>query len=133
MKYFFLSLLGVLATLPAPLTQAQGAKNPLEGIVCLDVVEKLNSNSLTGSKVLVWQCCGGIKLFARLRLKGSGKSRKTVASNWLVEDANGNRLGIIRQNRTRTVPLKESLNERLTEELLVIKSQNLCFVVAQKR
>jgi hypothetical protein len=133
MKYFFLSLLGVLATVLAPLTPAQDVKNPLEGIVCLDVVEKLDSNSLTGSKVLIWQCCGGIKLFAKLRVQGSGKTRRTVASNWRAEDANGTRLATVPQNRTRTVSLKGNLNEKVTEQLLVIKSQSLCFVIAQKR
>jgi len=134
MKYFLLSLLAVLFSLSTTLSRAQDQNNPTDGTVCLDIVEKLNSNSLTGNKILVWQCCGGIKLFAKLRIQSSGRSKKTIASNWQAEDAHGAKLGIEPpRNRTRTVTLKGNLKEKITEQLLMINSQKLCFVVEQKR
>ncbi|SRR5258707_5941918 len=132
MKHLLLNLLCVVA-LTTSLGQAQDAENSSQEIVCLDIVEKLSSNSQAGSKVLVWQCCGGIKLFAKLRIQGSGKTRRTFASNWRAEDANGARLETVPQTRTRTVALKGDLKEKVAEQLLVIKSQSLCFVIAQKR
>jgi len=134
MKYFLLSLLAVSFSLSTTLSRAQDQNNPPDGIVCLDIVEKLSSNSLTGNKVLVWQCCGGIKLFAKLKVQSRGRSKKTIASNWQAEDAQGATLKIDPQrNRIRTVTLKGNLREKITEQLLVINSQKLCFVVDQKR
>jgi hypothetical protein len=124
MKYFLLSLLGVLVTLTAPLGQAQDSK-----VVCLDIIEKVDSNTVNGSKVLVWQCCGGIKLFAKLRVLAIGRSKKTFASNWRAEDMEGAKLEMAAQERIITVPLKGNLSQRIKEQMLVIKSQNICFVI----
>jgi len=97
------------------------------------VVSKLEANSTPGSKVLVSQCCGGTKLFATLKFQGIGKKRKLAASNWRAEDATGRSLTTEKPTtRTREV-VEGRLKESITETLVVISSQKLCFIVDQQR
>lgn len=124
MKSLLLSLVTLLTIPAAPVGRVDAAQNPLQGIVCLDIVERLEKNSQAGNKVLVWQCCGGIKLFATLRLSRG----KTIASNWKAEDAKGGKLDYAKQTRTTSVSLKE-VNQKYRELLVVIKSQKLCFII----
>ena len=104
-----------------------------EGISCLNILDKLETNSRSGSKVLVTQCCGGIRLYARLRTSGSGLYRRTVASDWRAEDDKGRNLVIRQQKRTRNNSVQGRIKERITETLVVIDSQKLCFVIEQFR
>src|SRR4030095_2360118 len=93
-------------TVAPTLGQTSGPNNPAQGFVCLDIVEKLASLSRNGPKVLVSQCCGGLKLFATLKVQGSGKSKRTLASNWRAEDAAGKSLATQKPtSRVRTVSI----------------------------
>jgi hypothetical protein len=133
MKFLLQSLLGVLTILTPTLGQTRDLNTPAQGFVCLDIVEKLASNSRNGPKVLVSQCCGGLKLFATLKVQGSGKNKKMLASSWRAEDAAGKSLAIQKPtSRVRTVFL-EGRKENIRETLIVIESQKLCFVVAKVR
>jgi len=123
MKYLLLSLLTLLTIHAAPVGRVDAAQD-LKGIVCLDIVERLEKNTQTGNKVLVWECCGGIKLFANLRTS----SRKTIPSYWQAENEKGNKLQITSQTRTVSTSAK-GINQKFREHLLVITSEKLCFII----
>lgn len=112
--------------------QAQDSKNPSEGFACADVRNKLEVNSeVKDNRMLVSQCCGGVKLFAKVRVEK--KTNKRTIIGWHAEDSQRNSLEIVEQQRSRITPIKARQKERITDTLLLIKSHNACFIIAQKR
>ena len=116
--------------LPIVLAVSLAQTNPMQGLVCLDIVKKLETNTKSGANILITTCCGGVKLYATLRvLRG-----RTTASNWRAEDQQGQNLPIEKPSqRTRTVSIAGRPKERITETVIVITSKGICFVIAQRR
>src|SRR5207253_6354016 len=92
MKTIYASLLLILLVTSIIFGQVRSSKIPIEaGVGCVDVTKKLNSKVENG-KMLVAQCCGGLKLIADVKEETRDGNKINRILNWHVINSDNKEL-----------------------------------------
>ncbi len=130
-RFVIASIIFILAG--SILCRGQHDADPAHGCNGIDIVAKIAQIKAeiksSKNRVLVSQCCGGIKLFANVKV---GQGKKNIVG-WIAEDSNGSPLETTEVERKRMASPKSN-SQQITETLLIVSASNVpCFIIARKR